>query len=294
MKNFPALFSALISRQAALITASFFSMGGRIRSIFPTISAKICFRASAALPCQSCRQTTISAVEREAMRSSPAVPSCFIQYQIPGLSDFGHFIIVTRLSLVDVLWTASCGGLQNDRLQVAYDLFASALAKERTLDQDLVETTIPSLVAEAVRKYGWIQWNGPVDDPQLLRRVKERVSGAIARWTASLPRTLGLIQPIRSAITSGDLPLQAHGEPEDIEARRSQRKAAIQVYKNRNSTKHRRVTDILIASEAGWSDRTPVTRFKCCDPRNTSGDDNRIWRVLRGQPRQLGAATPPK
>jgi hypothetical protein len=57
---------------------------------------------------------------------------------------------------------------------------------------------------------------------------------------------------------------------------------------------NRKITDTDIAKEAGGGDRTYVTRFKSCDPRNSSGADKRLWRVLRSTPHFIKADTPPK
>jgi hypothetical protein len=119
-----------------------------------------------------------------------------------------------------------------------------------------------------------------------LERVRELVRMPIARWTAAMPRAASSDHPLRSASISvelklSDLPLNVNGEPQDITARRFLRQQAVAAYKDNRRMNNRKVTDANIAKEAGWSERSPVTRFKRCDPRNTPGMDNKIWRVLR-------------
>jgi hypothetical protein len=81
-----------------------------------------------------------------------------------------------------------------------------------------------------------------------------------------------------------DPPRDIEEEPEDIDDCRRFRKAAIIDYKlRRRHLNMPRITDLDIAREAGWNDRTPISRFKSCDPRNTLGDNNKIWRVLRSK-----------
>ena len=226
------------------------------------------------------------------MRSSLALPSHLFRYQIPGLSDVGHFLISSRLFRINALWHASCGSAHYEPLQSAYDLFANVISWGRTLDEELIGTTIPSLVAETAEEHGWLRFSTPLKrplEPWLLERIKDLARRPIARWTSTISRTVRSIPSFRSAPTTieinlGDLPLNVNGEPRDIDARPSYRKAAIITYKKQWRT-NKRITDPDIARECGWGDRTPIARFKRCDPRNTKGVDNRIWRVLRSTPR---------
>jgi hypothetical protein len=96
------------------------------------------------------------------MRSSRALPSSFFKYEIPELSDVGHFLICIRLSIINALWQASCGA--GSPLQDTYDLFASVIARERTLDETLIQATIPFLVV-AAEEYGWLRFSQPVRQP---------------------------------------------------------------------------------------------------------------------------------
>jgi len=233
------------------------------------------------------------------MRSSLALPSSLFRYQIAGLSDVGHLLISTHVFKIDCLWYASCGA-GTEPLQDAYALFASVISRERTLDETLIGTVIPSLVAEAADEFGWLRFSTPLKrplEPHLLERVKELACLPLARWTAAMPRAARSDHPPRSAPSSlelklSDLPLNVNGEPQDINARRSLREQAIDAYKEKWRMNNRKVTDADIAREAGWIDRTAVSRFKRCDPRNSSGADNRIWRVLRSTPRFMNAGTP--
>jgi hypothetical protein len=45
-----------------------------------------------------------------------------------------------------------------------------------------------------------------------------------------------------------------------------------------------KVTNAMIAKEAGWSDRTPVQRWLRNDPKSSPAEDARIRRVLRKKP----------
>ena len=104
------------------------------------------------------------------MRSSLALPSFLFRYQIPGLSDFGRLLVSLRLPSIDALWYASCGA-GTGPLEDAYDAFARVFSRERTLDEMLIGTTIPSLVAEAAEEYGWVRFSTPLRpplEPQLL------------------------------------------------------------------------------------------------------------------------------
>jgi hypothetical protein len=235
------------------------------------------------------------------MRSSLALPSSLFRYQIPGLSDFGHILVSIWLPTIDALWYASCGAGAGP-LEDAYDVFASVISRERTLDETLIGTTIPSLVAEVAQEYGWFRSSTPVRrplEPHLLEQIRELVRIPIARWTTAMPQAARSDHPRRSAPISvepklSDLPLDVNGEPHDLAARRSGRNAAIKAYKDECRTNNRPATDTDIALAAGWNERTAVSRFKRCDPRNTPGADQRIWRVLRSTPRLIDAGTPPK
>ncbi|MBZ5633287.1 MAG: hypothetical protein LAO55_09170 [Acidobacteriia bacterium] len=238
------------------------------------------------------------------MRSSLALPSSLFRNQIPGLSDFGHILVSLRLPTIDALWYASCGA-GTGPLEDAYDVFASVISRERTLDETLIGTTIPSLVAEAAEEYGWFRSSTPVGQPlkpQLLEQIRELVRIPIARWTAAMPRVARSDHPLRSTPSSAelklsDLPLDDNGEPQDIIACRSFRQKAIVVYKQTWRTTKHKVTDVDIAKEAGgWEDRTYVGKFKRCDPKNTLAVDRKIWRVLRSTstPSFIKAGTPPK
>jgi hypothetical protein len=90
--------------------------------------------------------------------------------------------------------------------------------------------------------------------------------------------------PASTRVALRNLPWSVAGEPHDIEERRRFRKAAIMECKcRRRHLKGSPITDLDIAGEAGWNDRTPISRFKSCDPRNTLADNERIWRVLRSK-----------
>ena len=190
-------------------------------------------------------------------------------------------------------------------MQDAYDLLAKVFSREGTLDETLIGTTIPSLVAEVAQEYGWLRSSTPVRrplEPHLLEQIRELVRIPIARWTAAMPRAARSDHPLRSAPSSAelklsDLPLDDNGEPQNIIACRSFRQKAIVVYKQTWRTTKHKVTDADIAKEAGgWEDRTYVGKFKRCDPKNTLAVDTKIWRVLRSTstPSFIKAGTPPK
>jgi hypothetical protein len=237
------------------------------------------------------------------MRSSHALPSSIFRHQIPGLSDLGHFLISTRLFVVDRLRYATCGA-GTGPFEEAYDVFARVFSSERTPDETLIGTTIPSLVAEAAEEYRWLRFptllSRPLE-PHLLAQVEKLVATPIARWTAHMRRTSKLNQPLPVAaivaeLKLNDLPMDANGEPQDVDACRAFRVKAIEAYKKNWRTATQKVTDADIARECGWRDRTYIGKFKRCDPNNTLAVNMKIWRVLRSTstPRFTKAGTSPK
>jgi hypothetical protein len=138
---------------------------------------------------------------------------------------------------------------------------------------------------------GWIRLREPMEkasqatslktdqgaDPQTDREVAALDSLATLRIHDTIQKV-----PASTLVSLRNLPWNVAGEPQDIEDRRRFRKAAIMEYKcRRRHLKGSPITDLDIAGEAGWSDRTPISRFKSCDLRNTPADNDRIWRVLR-------------
>jgi hypothetical protein len=240
------------------------------------------------------------------MRLSLAFPLPRYECEVSGLSEFGHFFISTRLLQIDALWDALGGAPGYNPLQSAYDVFASVISNERALDDELLDSTIPSLVAEAAEEYHWMRFSKPLSPPldsQVLERIRARVSKRIAKWRRTIvspanPRDTLRLVPASNRLVGGvagveivdlnDLPRDVAGEPKDIEDRRRLRQAAIEAYKSWwKHVKKSPITDSDIAREAGWSDRTAIARFKRCSGRNSEGADKKIWDVLRSKPSKM-------
>jgi hypothetical protein len=230
---------------------------------------------------------------------SQAQPSSTSLHQIPCLSDFGRFLISTALKCDSALRSVSAGyrglGAGPGPLEDYYDLIARTISKERPLDKELIEVTIPSLLADAANEYEWetsMPWKGSAGSYSF-EQLKRLVRRPIARWTATISRPVIPDHTHRSApniiqIKLSDLPRNRDEEPQDPVARLFLRKAAIDLYKDTwRDEAGRKPSDADIALQAHWRDRTAVTRFKRCDLRNSSEADARIWRVLGSAPNHL-------
>ncbi len=239
------------------------------------------------------------------MRYSPALQLFPYKFEVSGLSDLGHSLISISLRAINALWWANCAAADYNPLQSAY-VFASGISNERALDDELLESTIPALVAEAAEEYYWLRFPKPLSPPldsQVLEQIRARVRKPIARWRTTIVTPANRRDELRSVPASNhlvgrvagietvdlnDLPRDVGGEPKDIEDRLRLRNAAIIAYKSRwKDMKKSPITDSDIAREAGWSDRTAIARFKSCSGRNSEGADNKIWRVLRSKPSKI-------
>jgi hypothetical protein len=63
-----------------------------------------------------------------------------------------------------------------------------------------------------------------------------------------------------------------------------ERRQLLDGYKRECESRGIKVTNAMIAKEAGWSDRTPVQRWLRNDPKSSPAEDARIRRVLRKKP----------
>ena len=69
-----------------------------------------------------------------------------------------------------------------------------------------------------------------------------------------------------------------------VERTASERQQLLHAYKLECQSRGIKVTNPMIAKEAGWSDRTPVQRWLRNDSRSTPAEDARIRRVLNKKP----------
>jgi hypothetical protein len=192
------------------------------------------------------------------MRLSRALPLSPYKFEVSGLSELGPSLNSILLRTINALRCASGGAADYE----------------------------PS-------EHGWIRLREPIENtsrvaslrtdqgigPQANREVAGEDSLATRTTTDSLQTV-----PASTPVDLDELPGDVAREPEDIDDRRRFRKAAIIDHKSRRRhLKKSGITDLDIAREAGWNGRTPISRFKSCDPRNTPGDNHRIWRVLRSK-----------
>ncbi len=118
---------------------------------------------------------------------------------------------------------------------------------------------------------------GFLDTLQQSRRRKRRSKG----------QSMSKRQKLVRATTSAGVEEQRKsllGKKGAINGNTHERQQLLNDYKQECKDRGIRVTNVTIAQEAGWSDRTAVQRWLRNDPRSTSGEDARIRRVLREKP----------
>jgi hypothetical protein len=159
------------------------------------------------------------------------LPSFFFQYPISGLSDLGHFLISSHLIPIKALWHASVGAPMYEPVQSAYDVFASVISSERSLNDELVDITIPTLVAIAAERNQWLRADSSLAlplDSIVLKRLREFLKRPIERWRLTIRRGANCPYIHKSAVSSGDvdltmLPKTVREESDDICVQAAQR-----------------------------------------------------------------------
>jgi hypothetical protein len=145
-------------------------------------------------------------------------------------------------------------------------------AEHQRLRQSMPSTYIQVDAPE--RQWPHIQSIEAPDEAEFRLKVSERLAAIEKKW-----RNLFVAKPVNDS--GPKLQKTTSTSQKSRAALKAERVALVNEYKAAGARIGVKITEKEIAIAAGWSERSPVSKWKSGNPRSTAGDDSRIRRALK-------------